>query len=529
VKSTGHFHIELLPLGVRIEVPPGTALHEVLSAHGVEFPCGAQGQCNGCRIRVLNGNLPPTDDDLARFSPDEIHQGWRLACRAHAGADLQIELAQWEVPILADDSRFPFTPQPGLGIAVDLGTTTIVAQLLDLSSGRVLGVRTALNRQAQYGSDVMSRIQFASQPGEQGSLTRLIRRQLGDLIAELLGSIHSLSCMPEQVVIVGNTLMHHLFGGLDVEPLGHSPFAPVTLDLQTFTAESLSWKLPGDATVRFLPALGGFVGSDLLAGILATQLHESEQLIALIDLGTNGEIILGNRHGILCASTAAGPAFEGAGISHGMRAAAGAISAVQILDHHLHCHVLGQVEPRGICGSGLVDAVSAGLTLGHISPSGRLLQGRALPLLPPIDLTQSDIRQLQLAKAAIAAGLKLLLRQWGAQPEDLAGIFLAGAFGNYINRTSAHSIGLLPLPPDRVHPAGNTALLGAKIALFNLSQSDAGYSWLRNRVHHVSLNENSRFEETFINELAFPSHPLSPPPSRNRLSQTPPHPSGAVC
>jgi uncharacterized 2Fe-2S/4Fe-4S cluster protein (DUF4445 family) len=505
VNTTGQFHIELLPRGLRIPVEDGTPLQNVLFEHGVEFPCGGQGHCNGCRIRVLKGDLPPTHYDQAQFSPDEIEQGWRLACRAHARANLQIELAQWDVPILADDSRFPFTPQAGLGIAVDLGTTTIAAQLLDLSTGHVLAVRTALNRQAQYGADIMSRITYASQPGQKNVLTLLIRRQLGDLIAGLLSSIHALPGPPEHVVIVGNTIMHHLFAGLDVELLGQSPFIPVTLELQTFTPASLAWDLPGHSTVRFLPVLGGFVGSDLLAGILATHIHESEQVVALIDLGTNGEIIVGNRHRILCASTAAGPAFEGAGISHGMRAAAGAISAVQILDHQFDCHVLGQVKPRGICGSGLVDAVAAGLALGSISPSGRLVQGHALPLLPPIDLTQTDIRQLQLAKAAIAAGLKLLLHQWGAKPEDLAGIFLAGAFGNYIDRTSARSIGLLPLSAERVHPAGNAALLGAKIALFNLSRSGAHYFGLRNLVQHVSLNENPSFQDTFINELHFPS------------------------
>jgi uncharacterized 2Fe-2S/4Fe-4S cluster protein (DUF4445 family) len=246
------------------------------------------------------------------------------------------------------------------------------------------------------------------------------------------------------------------------------------------------------------------VGSDLLAGILASRLHESDQLVALIDLGTNGEIVLGDRHRILCASTAAGPAFEGARITQGMRASTGAIAAVRLADSQLHCHVIGQLEPRGICGSGLVDAVAAGLELGRIAPSGRLGGADTFPLLGPIALTQRDIRELQLAKAAIAAGLQILLQRWGAKPYDLSRIYLAGAFGNYINRTSARRIGLFPLPPAQVHPAGNTALLGAKIALFDLHQADAHYSSLLRCIQHVSLNEDSRFQDLFVQELPFP-------------------------
>jgi uncharacterized 2Fe-2S/4Fe-4S cluster protein (DUF4445 family) len=504
VKARGPIQIELFPLAQRFDTEPGQSLQDLLFAHGVEFPCGGQGRCKGCRVRVLSGTLPPTEDDLDRLSPMEIQQGWRLACRARPLSNLKLELAQWEVPILADDSLFPFISQPGLGIAVDLGTTTIVAQLVDMSTSHVLAVRTALNAQAQHGADVMSRIEFACQPGQGDLLTEIVRRQMGELIAELLFSLDDLTSQLEQVVIVGNTVMHHLFAGLDVEPMSHSPFESATLGLQCFRASDLAWDLPGNPVIRVLPALGGFVGSDLLAGILASRLHESDQLVALIDLGTNGEIVLGDRHRILCASTAAGPAFEGARITRGMRASTGAIAAVRLADSQLHCQVIGQLEPRGICGSGLVDAVAAGLELGRIAPSGRLGGADTFPLLGPIALTQRDIRELQLAKAAIAAGLQILLQRWGAKPYDLSRIYLAGAFGNYINRASARRIGLFPLPPDQVHPAGNTALLGAKIALFDLHQADAHYSGLLRCIQHVSLNEDPRFQDLFVQELPFP-------------------------
>jgi uncharacterized 2Fe-2S/4Fe-4S cluster protein (DUF4445 family) len=504
VRPPGLIQIELLPLGQRFLVAPGSCLQDLLFAQGVEFPCGGQGRCKGCRVRILSGTLPPTEEDLERLAPADLQQGWRLACRARPHSSLKLQMAQWEVPILADDSTFPFIPQPGLGVAVDLGTTTMVAQLVDLSTSHVLAVRTTLNAQAQHGADVMSRVQFACQTGQRELLTGIVRRQLGELIAELLFSIDDLTSQLEHVVIVGNTVMHHLFAGLDVEPLAYSPFEPVTLKLQCFRAFELNWDLPGNPEIRFLPALGGFVGSDLLAGILASRLHESDQLVALMDLGTNGEIVLGDRQRILCASTAAGPAFEGARITHGMRASTGAITAVSIADSQLHCQVIGQGEPRGICGSGLVDAIAAGLDLGRIASSGRLVGAETLPLLEPVALTQRDIRELQLAKAAIAAGLQILLQRWGTKPYDLARIYLAGAFGNYINRASARRIGLFPLPPEQVHCAGNTALLGAKIALFDQHRADACYSSLLRSIQHVSLNEDPGFQDQFVQELPFP-------------------------
>jgi uncharacterized 2Fe-2S/4Fe-4S cluster protein (DUF4445 family) len=209
---------------------------------------------------------------------------------------------------------------------------------------------------------------------------------------------------------------------------------------------------------------------------------------------------------MLCASTAAGPAFEGARISMGMRAATGAISEVRVNGGQLRCHVLGNVLPRGICGSGLVDAVAAGLDLGWIKANGRLGNGNSMELMPPVVLTQGDVRELQLAKGAIAAGLRILVEQRGATLQDLSRIYLAGAFGNYINRASARRIGLLDFPAAQVSPAGNTALLGAKLALFGLHEQDGAYADLRRKIRHVSLNEDVHFQEVFIEEMPFPKH-----------------------
>lgn len=496
--------IELLPLGKTLHVARGVALQDVLFAQGVEFPCGGRGRCKGCRVRVLAGLWPPTADERRLLTARELAAGWRLACRGRANADLKLELAQWEAPILVDESAFAFEPQPGFGVAVDLGTTTVVAQLLDLATGSVLAVRMGLNAQAKHGADVMSRIDFALGDRGQATLRRLIRRQVGELIEELLLATGGGVARLANVVVVGNAVMHHLFCGVSVEPLSHHPFAPSNNGLQVFRAAELGWALPGDPVVRFLPCLGGFVGSDILAGIVAAKLHQSKSLCALVDLGTNGEIVIGNRDRILCASTAAGPAFEGARISTGMRAATGAISAVSVRGGRFHCRVIGGGPARGICGSGLVDAVNAGLETGVIHPSGRLLKGQSMMICPPVALSQADIRQVQLAKGAIAAGIRLLLDQWGASRGKLTRIHLAGAFGNYINRTSAQRIGLLDFPLEKVNPAGNTALLGAKLALFSLGQHGGLYPEVLAKVTHVGLNEDPRFQEVYLSEMPFP-------------------------
>jgi uncharacterized 2Fe-2S/4Fe-4S cluster protein (DUF4445 family) len=503
-------HIELLPLGKVLRVKRGTSLQDVLFAHGVEFPCGGRGRCKGCKIKVLAGELPISEEEKQRLTGTELAEGWRLACRGRADSDLTIELAQWEAAILTDDSVFAFTPRKGLGIAIDLGTTTIVAQLIDLQTGHVLAVRAALNAQAKCGADIMSRVEVAVAGQGQRTLQNIVRKQIGRLTKELLTAAEGVSDEVESVVLVGNTVMHHLFCGISVEPLSHYPFEPVSPESQVFDADGLGWSLPGNPAVRFLPCLGSFVGSDILAGLLATKLHESEGLAALIDLGTNGEIVVGNRERMLCASTAAGPAFEGARISMGMRAATGAISEVRVRDGGLECHVLGNVAPRGLCGSGLVDAVAGGLELGWISSKGRLANGEPLALAGPVSLNQWDVRELQLAKGAIAAGLRILLEQWGATRDDLGQVFLAGAFGNYINHTSARRIGLLDFAADKVRAAGNTALLGAKLALFSLPEQDGAYPRILGKVKHVSLNEDARFQETFVEEMVFPeggSHP----------------------
>ena len=498
-------HIRLQPLGKTLTVRRGTPLQDLLFPHGVEFPCGGQGKCKGCRVRLLEGSLPITPEQERMLSREELAAGWRLSCQCAADSDLTIEMAQWEAAILSDATPLTIVPKPGLGLAVDVGTTTIVAQLLDLSTGNVLGVRTALNAQARHGADIMSRVGYAVAEEGRHRLVHLVRNQIARMIGEILDTPAVPRDAVREVVLVGNTVMHHLFCDIDLEPLSHYPFEPAETGPKTFAPADLGWDLPASATIEFLPCIGGFVGSDVLAGVIARGLHERTDIVALVDLGTNGEIVVGNRDRLVSASTAAGPAFEGARIYMGMRAATGAVSAVHVSDGKLQCHVIGNVTPRGICGSGLVDAVAGALDLELIKPGGRLTNGGdSLMLCPPVKISQTDIRELQLAKGAIAAGIRMLAREFGAAVTDITELFLAGAFGNYVNVTSAERIGLLPIPPERVTPAGNTALLGAKIALFSDRRQ---FQELARSIEHFSLSEKPDFQDIYVEEMVFPQQP----------------------
>ncbi len=318
--------IRLEPWSIEIEVPRGTPLMPVLSANGVEFPCGGTGTCGGCGVRLLSGALPVSSEDKARVQIRRDRSGMAACLPGSGRGTVVLECGQGRMDILTDDTLLSGQGKHGLAIAIDLGTTTIAAQMIDLESGCVLGVRTALNPQMQAGADVMSRIRAVLMGAD---LCTMVRAELGAMVSKLAGERAREVC---EVLIVGNTVMHHLFCGLDVEPLAFAPFVTPHLESRRFMPADLGWPLHGSCTIRFAACIGSFVGADTLAGIVATGIAEGEELAALIDLGTNGEIAIGNRHGLLCASTAAGPAFEAGCIRMGMRAAPGAVAHVARVD-----------------------------------------------------------------------------------------------------------------------------------------------------------------------------------------------------
>ena len=487
--------ITLEPLGKEITVNAGTPLIDILNEYGVEFPCGGRGTCGRCKVKLLAGELNPGAEQLEKLRKLKLGSEWRLACYCRADSDITLEVSEFESIILADNSEFDFIPRDGFGIAVDVGTTTVVIQLVNLFNGQVADSVSFLNRQAKFGADLISRIQGCLD-GSQDEMMSIIRSDTGSVINDML---RRNKVDITRVILVGNTVMHHIFSGLDVRPLSFYPFESPDLGVRYFSATDLNWNLPGSPRILFYPSLGSFVGSDILAGIAATKMAEREEYTVLIDLGTNGEIVAGNKDRIVCASTAAGPAFEGARINQGMRAATGAISSVDWTDGNLKCHVIGNAKARGICGSGLIDAISILLQQDMIGIFGEFNSGdERLELCPGVFLTQQDIREFQLAKAAVAAGLNILVKRLNISFDQVDKVFIAGGFGNFLNLKNVIRTGLIKTSEDKIVKFGNTALMGAKLFLFSV-ESD-----IRNILEiteHVNLEGDPEFQDIYIEKM----------------------------
>jgi uncharacterized 2Fe-2S/4Fe-4S cluster protein (DUF4445 family) len=407
-----------------------------------------------------------------------------------------VEVAQYETLIQADETPFVFTPGKGFGVAFDLGTTTLVGQLVDLSNGHILSVETRLNPQRKYGNDLVSRLEQALSNGP-GELRELIRSAIREMVARLCaGNTGKLA----RAVIVGNTVMQHLFCGSDIRPLSFYPFESPFLGPCHFSSAGLDWEV-SCGEILFYPSIGGFVGSDILAGILATGMHTKDTCSVLIDLGTNGEIVAGNREQLLCASTAAGPAFEGSRISCGMLATTGAIASVYGITGRPSFRTIGDAPARGICGSGLIDAVAVMLREGVIGPFGEILSGGSgIAIASSVTLSQKDIYEFQLAKAAIAAGMEILQGRLGKSREEILDVWIAGAFGLYVNLSNALGTGMLDFPEKRIHQIGNTALMGARMFLFAGQGVSAD---ILKVTTHVNLESDMRFQDLFVKHMGF--------------------------
>jgi uncharacterized 2Fe-2S/4Fe-4S cluster protein (DUF4445 family) len=495
--SDKSYTIQLEPLHRSFRVVEGTPLIDVLHEYGVEFPCGGKGTCGGCKVRLLEGNLLMDREHRQALKELGLSEEWRLACMSRIYEDVTLEVDQWKTIILADNTSFQFKPQEGYGIAVDVGTTTLIAQMIDMKQGKVLGAATATNPQSRYGADIMARVEYAVKENEK-TLTHLIRKKVDELIGQLLSK--NITAV-KKILLVGNTVMHHLFCGIDLSPLATYPFQSEDPGLQQFTKQSLGWDLPGNPDILFMPCIGSFIGSDILAGIMAASIHKKEEINCLIDLGTNGEIVLGNCDGMICASTAAGPAFEGANISMGMTATTGALSSVYVDTEPLQHHIIGNREPRGICGSGLIDAIAWLHTSGWIDMWGQLTdEQERMEIVPGITLTQQDIREVQLAKGAISAGVRILSQKMEIEPAAIENIFIAGGFGNYINLANAQKIGLIEFEEDKVTRLGNSALIGAKMMLYYNPDNLAP---ILQKIQHTSLETDPEFQEIYAMRMIF--------------------------
>ena len=489
--------IHLQPLGKSISVNEQTPLIDVLHEFGIEFPCGGKGTCGKCKVKLLEGEIEVNVIHQQKINKLGLSSEWRLACHCECTSDITLEIEQFNHMILADESEFEFIPQQGYGVAVDLGTTTLVAQLIDLSTAKVLAVETMLNPQAKYGADLISRIQ-ASIDGNSDEMTRLIRQSIGNMIELLL---QNQIVEIQRICIVGNTVMQLLFSNCDLNPLAQYPFHTDNLCSKLFSTQVLGWDFQVAESVIFYPSIGSFVGSDILAGIVATGLHKNDNYTALIDLGTNGEVVVGNKNQIVCASTAAGPAFEGTNISMGMRAVTGAISSVKLEGIEIKVNIIENAQPKGICGSALVDAVAIFRQLDLIGMFGEINSGaESLSITNDVRLTQKDINEFQLAKAAVAAGLEILCNSLSIELNDIQEVYIAGGFGSYINIPHLIQSGMIEMPENKIHKMGNTALIGAKMFLFSDHQMTVE---ILSKTKHINLESDSNFQNIYVDKMLF--------------------------
>jgi uncharacterized 2Fe-2S/4Fe-4S cluster protein (DUF4445 family) len=521
---------------------------ELAAARGniwVEHPCGGTATCGRCRVRIVKGDAPPSADDLEVLTPAELSEGWRLGCRLTLAGPCEIEIPPQDratppksfgpasLPAAELESQVPLhlTPPGGvpMGVAVDLGSTTLAAALVDLRDGRILTSVSCLNPQARFGADIMSRIHFAQvHPDGNARLHDAVCGAVAGLIEDLTTRSGITVDDVLAVTCVGNATMTHAAVGADVRPLGEAPYLGAFVAEQETAASALRWPAHRDARVRFAPMIRSHVGGDTVAGILACDVDRLTGWRLLVDLGTNAEVVVGCRERIVATSTAAGPAFDGANITSGMRAAPGAIDSIRIRpDGHL---VLSTIEGRpavGLCGSGLVDAVAELVKAGVIAPSGYMCGNqeceavgmaarlrnrlvampngeRAVRLAGDVALTAGDVRQLQLAKGSIAAGIALLMERLGISAGDLVEIFVAGTFGAFIRKESLLAIGLLPpIDPQRVRFVGDAAGAGARMMLAD-GRSRRRAIGIAERCEYVELGGDLDYEAAFSAGLPFP-------------------------
>ncbi len=465
-------------------------------------PCGGNSQCGKCLVRFTMGATPPSEKDLQKLTPEQLADGWRLACAAVIHGDCTVVIPSLEQMIQVN--VLEGTPQHSdgtLGIAIDLGTTTLAAALVELTSGDLLAVHTAINRQRSFGADVLSRIQAAGS-GHAAALRSAACEDIHALVTALLQKTNTAPGQVMRVVIAANTAMQHLLCGLDTAGLGVAPFTPVTCSPKTTPYSELIGHSAPDCPVAFVPGASAFIGGDVVAGLIACNFEKYSRLRLFMDIGTNGELVLADGDRYIATSVAAGPAFEGGRLSCGVSSVPGAIHRVFIASSGLTLYeTIGNKPPVGLCGTGAIEALRALRLAGIVDKTGRLspLFPEGYPIAEGVVLTQADIRELQMAKAAVSAGITLLMRKAGHQPDDPAMTLLAGGFGTQLNADCARELGMLPRGLS-AKGVGNTALDGA---IYCLCRQD-GFSRaaaLAARIEDFTLANDPAFEETYMQAM----------------------------
>lgn len=564
--------------GIEIEVNAGMSVLEAEIRAGLrpDAPCGGLGKCGkclvkidgevvkACQVRIGEGEtcvvetldragnekiltdgfnrevvfepgLRMAQVELEKAKTGEKRSDWQRLLDTLAETDGEVEQGQMEVDLKlagelygmrrdSDEWYVIYSRRRILEMrkeagrrclaAFDIGTTTIAGYLLDGADGRTLAVESRMNPQAQYGADVIMRANYALEHGTE-ALSMCVRKAVNEMLGSLAEDAGIRREDVFQVCVVGNTCMHHLFLGISPASLVHAPYTPAVSERLVLNAGDYGLAVQERAELLMLSDIAGYVGADTCGCLLAIRQDQQEEISLMIDIGTNGEMVLGNRERMVTCSTAAGPAFEGAKIECGMRGAAGAVDHVKYEDGKWNYTTVGNKPAVGLCGSGLIDLVAGLLDAGMLDENGVLRSGQekqgVFILVPPerggnergVYLTQKDLGEVQLAKAAIAAGIQMLMERLGITEDDICSVYIAGAFGNYMDPVSAGKIGLLPATlVKKVKPVGNAAGEGAKIALVNEKEMLEMDELVR-KIEFVELAASADFQDHFIDELGF--------------------------
>ena len=490
---------------LELAVEPGQSALDVIQSTGLEFsaPCGGNGKCGKCMVYIHEGG----------------GSGLRLACRTDVSDQMIIELELPATMIIQEEgivsSYPPDTGLEGLGVALDVGTTTLACRMFDRSDGSLLASAARMNPQAVYGADVISRIN-ASVDGKLENMQESLLRAIDQMLDELLSITRKKRRDIVDFTLAGNTVMQHIACGLPPDSIGVNPFIPLSLFGDYHTLPDM----PCD--IWFAPCVASYVGGDITAGMIATNMHTAEAKQVLIDLGTNGELALGDKTGITACATAAGPVFEGANIYFGMPALPGAISAAWDENGQLAFETIGGVEPKGLCGTGIIDIAAFLIKNGIVDSTGYMLDADDCPAYADrlgedngmtifyitddksLFITQRDIRNIQLGKSAVYSGIMVLLDEAGLGLDDVARLDIAGGFGKYINLQSAAIVGIIPAEwLDRATSVGNTSAEGASAALLSTAaRADMMALW--DMTEYIELSTSPRFNEFFVDYMMFP-------------------------
>ncbi len=508
--------VTFLPWNLKLEVQAGDNLLQVASEAGIDLNgvCAGNGTCGKCRVIISKGNDSAyTKHEIRILSEDELKRGMRLACCVTINHDICVLVDSQQKKILKQEVEDKpivlrqVASNSELGIAFDIGTTCVEGTLYDIQSKEVLCNIEVDNPQRIYGADVISRLTYIH--NKEDGLSKLHAHIIdccNDMIEQMIRKSQTNLDMVKTIAVAGNTTMSYVFAGEDIKPLMISPFQLEFKGGVIRKAKELGMECNPHTKVLLPKLIGGHVGSDTLGCILETKVYEKKGIYLIVDVGTNGEIVLSNNGTMSACSTAAGPAFEGASILHGMKAVSGAIYEAALQNGRLTYKTIENARPKGICGSGLIDLVAELIRCHVIDETGRMLEDYIIASNPDgtnIRLVQKDIRELQLAKAAIYTGIRVLLRNSNVKVEDLDGMYIAGSFGSHLNMKNAVKVGLFPdVVKERVQCIGNASLRGMSKLITREIEFDRANE-IGESITHIELANREEFTEEYMNWINF--------------------------